>query len=587
MDRAGGRGRDALTAARPSAVAAPAGTGRPSWRLLGLHLLLLAVAAGVLAVAARGQWFFGDEWAFLGRRDVGRDTWQALLRPHNEHLSALPVAAYRSLLAAVGLHSYWPYLAVVLALHLLLAHLLWRLMLRAGAAPVTATALATLAALLGAGAENLLWAFQMGFVGSLTAGVGAVLLVDHEGGLGLRDVGAVELCLVSLACSGVGVPMVATVTLTVLLRRRGWRRAAAVTALPAVAYLAWYLAFGRDNTGAQLAPPLPPLGLGAVPRFAFDGLAHALGEATGLRGGGAVLLVGLAVLLVRRPSLLQGRSVAAVACAGGAAGFFLLAGTSRVAFGPEQARVSRYVYVGALLLLPLAALALDVVLERLRRPALAVLPLVGCLLAVNLAALFDAADETRAREQELRSVVLAAGGLAAGDAEVLGFKPDPELSTDLTVNGLRRLVERGSLPPPGRINDGDRATARARMLAHLTDAEEPAGFALDGAERARLEPAAPGCALVRPLGEQPQVAARVAARGGSLLVRPTSAGPFSLRLLTRGGQPGGALEMNLEAGVAQSLVLSTGGQVLLEVPGDAVTELCTAPPPDVGGAPGP
>lgn len=528
----------------------------------------------MLAVAGRGQWFFGDEWAFLGRRDVGRDTWEALLRPHNEHLSALPVAAYRSLLAVVGLQSYWPYLAVVLALHLVLAHLLWRVMLRAGAAPLTATALATLAALLGAGAENLLWAFQMGFVGSLTAGVGAVLLADHGGRLGLRDAGAVLLCLVALACSGVGVAMTAAVTLVVLLRGRGWRAAALVTALPAAAYLAWYLALGRDST-AQPAPPLPPLGLGAVPRFAFDGLAHALGEATGLRGGGAVLLLGLVVVLVRRPALLQGRTAAAAACAGGATAFFVLAGSSRVAFGLEQARVSRYVYVGALLLLPLAALALDVVLERLRRPVLAVVPLVGCLVVVNVAALYDAADRTRPREQGIRAVVLASAELVEGPREVLGFKPDPELSTDLTVNGLRRLVERGRLPEAGALPAVARATARARMLVDLRAPRAPRGFVLEDAERARLEPTDTGCVVVRPAGKQPQVSATVAPGGGSLLIRPVTSGSLLLQVVTEDGQVGGALELKLEAGIERSLVTSTDGPVLLTLPADAVTELCT------------
>lgn len=554
-------------------VPAPArrGAGR---RLQAVHLALLAAAAATLSVAVRGQWFFGDEWAFIQGRDLGRDPFGALFDPHNEHLSVLPVLVYRALLAVVGLHSYAPYIAVVLSLHLLTAHLLWRLMLRTGARPGTATALAALFAVLGSGGENLLWAFQMGFVGSLAAGFGALLLVDHPGRLGRRDAAAVALCLVSLGCSGVGVAMVATVTLAVLLRRRSWRQAAAVTAVPALLYVTWYLGFGRGATGAESAPPLPPLGLGAVPRFAFEGLAHAAEAATGLRGAGAVLVLGLVVLLVRRPGLATGRSAAAVACAGGAVAFFVLTGISRVAFGLEQARSSRYVYVAALLLLPLAALGLDVLLDRLRRPGLVVVPLVAALVAVNVAVLFNAAERTRVREQSIRGTVLASSELIRDGADLLAEQPDPDFSADLTVAGLEQFAERGWLPAAGSIDPLDEATARARLLVDLRESAPSRGFRLESGVRALLEEDDDGCVRVRPVGEQPQVVATVSGRRGSLLVRPEVSGELSLRLIADGGEPSGAREMALEAGTERSLRTSTGGRVLLTLPEDGITELC-------------
>ena len=545
-----------------------------------VHLLLLGAAAVLLAVAVRGQWFFGDEWAFIQGRDIGRDPVAALLEPHNEHLSVLPVLVYRALLAQVGLHTYWPYIAVVLALHLLLAHLLWHVMRRSGARVVTATALATLAALLGAGGENLLWAFQMGFVGSVTAGVGALLLADHDGRLGLRDAGAVLLCLVSLGCSGVGVSMVAAVGLCVLLRRRSWLQAAAVVAWPAALLVCWYVTFGRGATsGAENAPPLPPLGLGAVPRFAFDGLSNALEAGTGMRGAGAVLLLALVALLVRRPGLLSGRGAAAVACAGGAVAFFVLTGISRVALGVEQARVSRYVYVGMLLLLPLLALGLDVLLDRLQHPAVVVVPLAACLVAVNLAVLYSAADRTRVREQGIRGTVLAAVDLVRRDEPILARKPDPEFSRDLSVAGLALFLERGWLPEPGRLPDLERTTARARLQVDLRAPRPPQGFLLESGVRTLLEPTEPGCVRARPVGDEPQVVARVDGRGGSLLVRPDVTARLSVRLLTADGSPSGARELFLDAGTPQSLVTTTGGRVLLTLPEDGAFELCAGVPP--------
>jgi hypothetical protein len=544
-----------------------------------VHLLLLAGAAVLLAVAVRGQWFFGDEWAFIQGRDLGRDPVAALLEPHNEHLSVLPVLVYRALLAQVGLHTYWPYIAVVLALHLLLAHLLWHVMRRSGARVVTATALATLAALLGAGGENLLWAFQMGFVGSVTAGVGALLLADHDGRLGLRDAGAVLLCLVSLGCSGVGVSMVAAVGLGVLLRRRSWLQAAAVVAWPAALLVCWYVTFGRGATsGAETAPPLPPLGLGAVPRFAFDGLSNALEAGTGLRGAGAVLLLALVALLVRRPGLLSGRGAAAVACAGGAVAFFVLTGISRVALGVEQARVSRYVYVGMLLLLPLLALGLDVLLDRLQHPAVVVVPLAACLVAVNLAVLYSAADRTRVREQGIRGTVLAAADLVRRDEPILARKPDPEFSRDLSVAGLALFLERGWLPEPGRLPDLERTTARARLQVDLRAPRPPRascwsrGSAPCWSRRARLRARPAG--RRRAAGGRPGRRARRLAAGAARRHR-TAVGAAA----DRRRQPERSPRALPGRGTPQSLVTATGGRVLLTLPEDGAFELCAGVPP--------
>src|ERR1041385_1004162 len=145
-----------------------------------VHVATLVLAAGVLVHFARGQWFWFDEWDFLTLRGI-RHAPIGLFQPHNEHWSTVPILVYRALGAAVGLHHYLPYLAVVFVLHLTAAHLLWRIMRRGGVAPLVAAAAAGVFALLGAGYENLLWAFQMGFVASLTLGLAHVLLVSGPG----------------------------------------------------------------------------------------------------------------------------------------------------------------------------------------------------------------------------------------------------------------------------------------------------------------------------------------------------------------------------------------------------------------------
>jgi hypothetical protein len=62
--------------------------------------------------------FYHDEFAFLLLRDL---SWHGIFAPHNEHLSATLVVLYRTLVGTVGTVSYWPYLGVTFALHVVVA----------------------------------------------------------------------------------------------------------------------------------------------------------------------------------------------------------------------------------------------------------------------------------------------------------------------------------------------------------------------------------------------------------------------------------------------------------------------------------
>ena len=69
---------------------------------------LLVLTAGLILYLGRSTGFYFDEWNFvLSRR--GWDA-QALLMPHNEHLSVVPVLIYKTLFSTVGIDSYLPYL---------------------------------------------------------------------------------------------------------------------------------------------------------------------------------------------------------------------------------------------------------------------------------------------------------------------------------------------------------------------------------------------------------------------------------------------------------------------------------------------
>ena len=141
------------------------------------HALTLVAAVAVWAYLDRNLWFFGDEWDFLTRRGL-HGAYFSVWAPHNEHWSVLPILLWRAIYSVEHLSTYWPYLVPVLVAHAVVVHLLWRRCLYEGADVWLATALALLFALLGTGAENLTWAFQIGFVSSLLFGLLALEVAD-------------------------------------------------------------------------------------------------------------------------------------------------------------------------------------------------------------------------------------------------------------------------------------------------------------------------------------------------------------------------------------------------------------------------
>src|SRR5713226_1644328 len=143
---------------------------------------LLVVAGAVIGVAAilwlsRGFYVYFDEWDFI--LTAPDWTWTTYLQPHNEHPVMLPRLIYAVLLTTVGLRSYLPYMAVLLALHAASVVLLFELA-RRRAGDLVALGVAALLLLLGAGWEDLLWAFQVQFVGSVACGLGTLLALQAQ-----------------------------------------------------------------------------------------------------------------------------------------------------------------------------------------------------------------------------------------------------------------------------------------------------------------------------------------------------------------------------------------------------------------------
>jgi hypothetical protein len=412
------------------------------------------VALVVWLVLGRVQWFAYDDWDFLAARRVG--DFGDLMRPHaGVHWSTVPILVYRMLWWIVGIRSYLPYQVVIVLLHLGVAALLRLVMTRAGVRPWTATAASTLFVFFGAGYDDVVWSFQIGFVGSLAFGLVALLLIDHDGRLGWRDAASIGAGLLSLMCSSVGLCMVGVLALSALIRR-GWRIALAVAGPLAVVYVVWALSF--DVASATVSN----ITFGAVARFVVTDVHatfKALAQVPALDAiMAAALVVGVA-LRTRQPDA-RARLAAPVAMLAGVVAFYAITALGRVGatgFGSSGPVQSRWIYIGAALAVPAIAVGADAV--AVAWPRLTLILFVVLLIGIpgNVVTLADRMHDRGPFERRSRQLVLALASAPVAPKVPRDLQPDV-LAPQMTVGWLIDGVRSGRIPPV-QLNQFDAASA--------------------------------------------------------------------------------------------------------------------------------
>lgn len=455
MGDAGRPRRPLVRRSRRSTPASHASPGPRRW-IPGPPLALLCVgllgALASLLVQARHLWFFGDEWVFLLDR---RFSGTSVLEPHNEHWSTLPLLVYRIGFHVLGLDHYLIWALLPAALHLTICLLLHALLRRHGFGRWTSVLTAlVLAFLCGAIAENPLWVFQIGFLGSAALGTAAVLVLDRWGGTRAGMAATWGVSVLSLMCSGMALPLLLWLgTYTVL--RRGLLTALAATVPPAVVYLLWYATYGNDAD-----PSAPSTSVDLVLEFSAAGLASLWQLVLRVPETGGIaflLLLGFSLLAPLPPR------TRALALSGmlAAVGTFMLLGVSRSGLGVAAASASRYAYFGVLMTLPAAAVLLDAASRALqhreatRRTAYAILTAV---LVISGIAQTD--NFSRARQQmepALEQRTLGALALARSGEVLLVDQVEPTYSPDLTTTQLRRpevaaALDAAGVTPQGRLD---------------------------------------------------------------------------------------------------------------------------------------
>ncbi len=402
---------------------------------------------GVLLRLAIGtkQWFWADDITFVAFRPVPHGVvaqLRDLLTPHSEHWNTLPLLAYRAVNGVVGWRAYWPYLALSLTMHVLLVALLW---FRMRADDVTwwlAVPAALILAFHGPGGENILWAFQFGFLLSTAAGWVAIELAcaprrHHIGWIWFA-------ALVSLMSSGLAPALIVGASLGALIRH-GWRRAALVASAPAVVFIVWWRAYGNSGSIDGGQEPLSRRWATFVP-FAWDGIVSSYQKTIGLQTAGVlvVALVLVGTVLVWR-KLLEDH-LASFCLAATALVMFVLIASGRAQLGDSGA--SRYAYLAVALTLPLV-LALVSVVGRDDARRHGVFALVGVVLLVALSTSYteldrraeiEGSNEGLTNEQVAATFFLARLSAARPEAGPVKYAPG------LSIQTARSMIVGGRAP---------------------------------------------------------------------------------------------------------------------------------------------
>jgi hypothetical protein len=391
--------------------------------------MLMLVAGGLLLYMGRGLTFFYDDWNFV-TEDFGGG-FHSLMKAHVGNISVFPIAMYKVLFHLVGLNHYAVFRLVVVVLHLFCGGLIFVLASRR--IPRVSALLATaLILFLGAAWEDLLWGFQVGYMLSIAGGLATWVLLERRDRLG--DVAATACLMISAGSSSLGIAMMVGVAVELLWRQRD-RRRIWIVLIPAALYALWYLGYGESQVTEN--------SLIAAPGFFLDLIAAAFGGliGRGLEWGRPLALAGLLVLLwyLARPRLVSARLAGLLA-----AGITLWAITAAARSTTSAPESSRYIYLGAVVIVLVGVELLRGVTISTRAVGVAT-ALVAFAAASGLAVLRDGANGRRENATAVRAEL---GALEIAAAYVPpSYQPESTLAPQITAGPYLHTVRAiGSTP---------------------------------------------------------------------------------------------------------------------------------------------
>ncbi|HMT05374.1 MAG: hypothetical protein KDB48_02055 [Solirubrobacterales bacterium] len=444
-----------------------------------LGLLMLICAVLLLSLTAPIS-FLSDEWQFIYFRQ-GFDP-GTLLAPYYEHLVLIPNLLYSSSASVFGLDSDRP-MQVLATLGFLGLNALLFVYLRRRTGAWAAVIGTSLILFLGAAFEDLLFAFQVNYYGSLGCGLAALIALDRDDRKG--DIAAALLLVAGIGFSSMVFPFIAAVVVEWMLNPRDRRRRIFVPGAAILIWILWWLGWGHDadsQAGLSGVTELPGYLWKAIPAVFTSMAGLATGDGTSpdqphLIWGRLFFLIALGAAGWRIHKLRRVPRDVWITLAAAAA-FFVLSGLNTSNFRLPTS--SRYQLPGALFILLIAGNLLRGV--KIPRNALIVSALLTAL------AVFGGVKLMEEQASERWHPASQASRIALGALDIAGPAVQPGYQIDFRVNAeedqlipieLYRESSARHGSPGMDINEiaGSEAADRAQADSVLIDAT---GIHLDG-----------------------------------------------------------------------------------------------------------
>ncbi len=543
------------------------------------EIAVLVVVAASLLYLTRNSWFFGDDWAFLvGRRGVwvSGHHFEAIFHPHNEHLYALQVAVYLIVESVFGLGTAVPYFAILVAGHVVVLWAVRTIMVRLDV-PLGGRLVGLLwLGFFGAGAENLIWPFQMGFIWAFALSLWGLLVLTGGRMPSLRR----DLCASALFTSGLftastALPVVFVAVVAMFVMSRSVVRLLRVFAIPLALYGTWYVLYGKSRM------PHNPISSTQIVPYLTKGISFGFDQTFQFVAIGLILGF-LALILIASLSWFtaEQRRITAVLAATLVV-FYLVSAVGRAFLGAEAATAPRYVYFCGVLSIPFIVLAFWTVLKRVSK----VLPILGFVLVIavvgNAGQLLSMKNDRMAATNEWKWRFAVAAAHVMSPLADLGVVPDARFNPDVSLAGIRSLRDGGiwsyEVPlSPQQLLEGS-VQFGTRVYATPPDAKSQSYKAvISGVDGVSLVASSSGCLLVHPTSSSPTVTLEAHQPGTFSLDTGGAASALHLQMdnLPAVRTASKSLNTSEVAGPVWVGVYPVFGQPVIELPSDVETTLC-------------
>jgi len=422
---------------------------------------VLIIGFAFLLWSNRNTWFFGDDFAFvLDRYLAAKDgRWvDALLLPHNEHWATVPALPHIMLQRTFGIDHHLIFVVPVIFVHCVAVWTASRVVLRTTNDGVASLATALTLTFLAAGHENLLWGFQVGFIGA-PALVILATLACHRSSSPRRLALAAFLCCLAVMTQGTALSAMVIPFLVLLFQRR-LRDMTLVIGPAATLFVGWYLKWGSQSSHSS---PTNQQRL-QWPQYVWKVVQTSLDGFVNVQGAGVAVLA-LALVGLGRSRISWRDLQFPLAMFIAAPVFFFISSLGRLQYGVDQAGASRYQYIGILFMAPLLIVGVSELVSAPRRSTFTLLALSCWVVASGVTGLAAYSTTTYPTDPRFRETIEAAALLGEDPAVAGGRRPSPQFNPNVTVDGLRELVADGSFTP--RTNPPEAAIMEASLWTTL------------------------------------------------------------------------------------------------------------------------